>query len=433
MELDRLTGLVQYLDEERRKDRFLLAQLQERVDSLAREVEVRNRIIQSTETALNELRVQLTRAAGWTSAIEQLRTELLQVLERKEEQRAKSEGEMNRNRQIEFESLTRQIAELKREVKTYARYADELDARRSEDARLNENLSRLQAQVLEIERRQDIPVTQISYLEEQRRQDAKRIAALEQEFLSLKRQIEALPPRLLLLDEAVRRKHTEIEEAVRALEAQNELLEKQRLSAVQQERQIIEYREILEKLKERADEIAQQVTGYFQMREEVKREISQLKDFEERIEARIKELFELQRDAETRAWRSYEAFQAKVEKSFGDFTIQQNEMWHERDKRISRYEQNLLSLEEEMPRFQPQLSAIYDVLESFSKLLFSFSREWLGEAEEKLEQAKRYIGTEVKLSRRQRRKMQAKSESKGEQNAANSDVSDSSDSVDLVS
>ncbi len=410
MELERLTSLVQYLDEERRKDRALIAQLQERMDSMARELEARARIIQATEAAINELRVQLTRAMGWTSATEQLRAELLQVIERNEEQRAKSEREMIRNRQIEFESVTRQLSELKKEVKAHARYADELEARRSESARLNENLSRLQAQVLEIDRRLELPGTQISYIEEQRRQDAKRINALEQETSAIKRQIETFPPRLLLLDEAVRRKHTEIEEAVRTLEAQSQLIENQRVAFVQHERQIAEYKEAMEKIKARADELSQQITGYVQMREEVKREIVHLKDFEERIEARIHELFELQRDAEIRVQRNYEAFQAKLEKSWSTFATEQQEMWHERDRRIAQYEPRLSVLEEELPRLQPQISAIYEMLDSFSKALFSFSRDWLGEAGQRLDRAKLNVASDIKLSRRQRRKMQAQVE-----------------------
>ena len=101
MDVTQLEKLVQYLDEERRKDRMMITQLQERVDGLSREVEARSRYAQSLESSLNELKLQVTRAMGWTSVTEQMRAEFSQVIERIEDQRTKGERELVRTRQIE--------------------------------------------------------------------------------------------------------------------------------------------------------------------------------------------------------------------------------------------------------------------------------------------------------------------------------------------
>ena len=114
MDLNQVTRLVQYLDEERRKDRQQIIQLVERVDSLSKEVEARTRYAQSLESSISELKTQIPRAMGWTSSIEQVRGEFGQVVERMEDQRTKSEREGLRVRQIEIESLVRQLNELKR-------------------------------------------------------------------------------------------------------------------------------------------------------------------------------------------------------------------------------------------------------------------------------------------------------------------------------
>jgi Chromosome segregation ATPases len=273
MDLIQLTKLVQFIDEERRKDRVLIAQLQEQVAGLMQEAEARTRYAQSLETALNELKLQVMRALGWTSANEQLRQEFTQVIERIEDQRAKAERELMRTRQIEIESLTRQLNELRKEVKPYAGYAEQIEARKAEEGRLAELIGRLQLQVMDLDRRFSQPTTQIAFLEEQRRQDAKRVSALEQEIAELKKKIEQLPPKLLLLDEAIRRKENEIEEAAKLLESQSQLIETQRMADVRRERQFAEYAEIIEKLKLRAEEVSQQVIGYVQLREEVKREL----------------------------------------------------------------------------------------------------------------------------------------------------------------
>ena len=407
MDLQQLEKLVQYLDEERRKDRALVVQMQERVDALSREVEARSRYASTLESSLNEVKIQLTRATGWTSVAEQIRAEFSQVIERIEDQRAKAERELVRTRQIEIESIVRQLNETKREIKPYPRLFDEMEARKVEDGRLADLINRVQLQVMEMDRRFDPPATQIAYLEEQRRQDAKRIAAVEQEVPDMKKKIEQFPPRLLLLDEAIRRKQTEIEEAARLLESQSQLIENQRVADIRRERQFAEYAETIEKLKVRADEIASQVIGFVQLREEIKRELAVLPDFQERLEVRVNELFEIQRDAEERLKRTTESFRDILEKEWRNFAAAQDEKWHSRDQRIAEYEPRMADLEEEMPRLQPQISPLYEILDAFSKAYANAGREWLAEANQLLDKAKVNVPTEIKPSRRQRRKQQA--------------------------
>ena len=279
MDLNQVTRLVQYLDEERRKDRQQLIQVLERVDSLSKEVEARTRYAQSLESSIAELKTQIPRAMGWTSSVEQVRGEFNQVIERMEDQRTKSEREGLRVRQIEIESLVRQLNELKREVKPYSKYAEDIETRKVEDGRLAEQISRTQVQLMDLERRFDAPTAQISYLEEQRRQDTKRIVAVEQELPDIRKLIDQFPPRLLLLDDAIRRKNVDLEEAAKVLEAQSQALESQRVADIRRERQFAEYAEVVEKLKVRADEVQQQVTGFIQMREEVRRVMAEYRIF----------------------------------------------------------------------------------------------------------------------------------------------------------
>ena len=407
MDQAQLEKLVQYIDEERRKDRATIIQLQERVEGLSREVEARQRYSQAVETSLNELKIQVTRAASWPSATEQLRAEFNQLIERIEDQRTKAERELVRTRQIEIESIVRQLNELKREIKPYPRVFDDIEARKVEDGRLADLISRAQLQIMEMERRFDPPAAQIAYLEEQRRQEAKRITAVEQEIPDLKRKIDVLPPRILLVEDTVRRKQADIEEAGKLLEAQSQLIENQRVADIRRERQFAEYAEIIERLKTRADEVVQQVVGFVQLREEIKRELAVLPDFQERIEVRVNELFELQRDADDRAKRVAEAFREHLDKDWKGFVIAQEEKWHERDRRIGEFVPRLEDLEEEMPKLQPQIGPLYDILDAFSKAYASAGREWLSEANQLIERARINVPTEVKPSRRQRRKQQA--------------------------
>ncbi len=407
MDINQLSTIVQYLDEERRKDRTTIIQLQERVDTLLRENESRSRYAQALESQLSELRQQLQKTMGWTSVVEQVRAEFTQVIERIEDQRSKNERESARVRQIEIESLVRQLNEQKKEVKPYARYAEEIDSGRQEDLRLNEAINRVQSQLIDMDRRIDLPGPAISYLEEQRRQDVKRITAVEQDLPDIRKRIEQFPPQIQLLDEAIRRKQIELEEAAKLLEAQSQVIESQRVADIRRERQFAEYAETVERLKERADAVAAQITGFVQMREEVRRAITEIPPVLERFEVRLNETTEIQRDNEARAKRQADEFRDALEKEWKTFVISQEEKWHDRDKRIADYEPRIEAVEEELPKFEPQILPLYDILEAFSKSYANAGREWLSQANQLLERARLTLPSDVTLSRRQRRKMKA--------------------------
>ncbi|HEY3289845.1 MAG TPA: hypothetical protein VGK87_06935, partial [Anaerolineae bacterium] len=93
MDINQLSQIVNFIDEERRKDRTMIVQLQERVDALTRELESRSRYSQTFDTQISELRLQLQKSMGWTTSVEQLRAEVTQVIERIEDQRSKAERE----------------------------------------------------------------------------------------------------------------------------------------------------------------------------------------------------------------------------------------------------------------------------------------------------------------------------------------------------
>ena len=407
MDINQLSQLIQYVDEERRKDRAMIVQLQERVEALTRELDARSRYSQTIETQLSELRQQLQKAQGWTTSVEQVRAEFGQVVERMEDQRGKAERESSRVRQIEIEAIVRQLNELKKEVKPYARYAEEIDLRRQEEARLNDMIGRVQSQVIDVERRVEEPGTSIAYLEEQRRQDNKRIVALEQDIPELRKRIEQFPPQLLLLDEAVRRKQTDIDEMAKLLEAQSQVIESQRVADIRRERQFAEYGEIVERVKERIADLQTHTTGFIQMREEVRRTLTELPDIQARLEVRLNEVVEIQRDAEERAKRQADEFRDMMEKDWKSFSVSQEEKWFERDRRIADYEPRIVAVEDELPTIRPQFLPLYDIVEAFSKAYAAAGREWLSQSNQLFERAKLNFPTETKLSRRQRRRHQA--------------------------
>jgi hypothetical protein len=140
------------------------------------------------------------------------------------------------------------------------------------------------------------------------------------------------------------------------------------------------------------------------MREEVRRALAELPDVQARLEVRLNEVVEIQRDAEERARRQADEFRDALEKEWKSFSVAQEEKWFERDRRISDYEPRLVAIEDELPTFTPQITPLYEIMETFSKAYAAAGREWLAQANQMLDRAKQNIPSDTKLSRRQRRR-----------------------------
>lgn len=406
MDMNQLSQLVTYLDTERRRDRQMLVQMQERVEGLVREVESRTRHAAQLETQVSELKLQAQRSAAWTAAFEQLRAEVGSSIERIEEQRAKGEREGSRMRQIEIETIIRQLNELRKDVKPYPSYNEAFEVRRLEDARLAELIGKTQLHVTDLERRLEVPSQSIAYLEEQRRQDNKRLLSLEQDLNDARKRMENYSRQALLIDEAARRKSLEIEEAAKLLEAQSQTIEAQRVSEIRRERQFAEYAELVEQMKERSATLSTQVANFTLMREEIRRVIGEASDVEARLEARFNELFEIQRDSADKARRIASEFRDTVLKDWHSFEVSQDQHWADHDRREADFTQRYDALEETVARASAQIEGLYDILDQWAKTNAEASRAWLAQSNTVIDKARADIPSEIKLSRRQRKKIE---------------------------
>jgi len=79
--------------------------------------------------------------------------------------------------------------------------------------------------------------------------------------------------------------------------------------------------------------------------------VAELPDVQARLEVRLNEVVEIQRDAESRAKRQADEFRDVLEKDWKAFAVAQEEKWFERDRRISDYEPRLTVIEEELPTY----------------------------------------------------------------------------------
>lgn len=377
MEMAEISQRLSFLDEERRKDRESIATLLERVEAQTGIIEAQKRQIQELEGVLASTRAELVKFTSLGQALEQLRQELTLLVSSAEEKRDKSSQELSRLRQVEQETVSRQIAELRKELKPIPRYDEEIQGLRSEIGRINAPIIALQHRLADLEKRTDDRLQSLIYLEEQRRHDTRRTTEVEAEISTVKKEIGDLTDKLPLLEQAIQTKNKEIDRAAELLQQQVEVIENQRVSEFRWERQVAEWAKLVEEIKQ---ETASMTTQTVRLREQhalVRRALADLDPFRERIERRQDEMAEIQRLAENRQKRALEEWQTERDKGWERFRLDNNERWRENARLNEKRHSRIEAIEEFVRLFIPQIEALWDIPQAWAESIMIGPREWL--------------------------------------------------------
>ena len=381
MNLSQATQMLTWLDEERRRDKAELAKLQQRVESQTAEIAEQARSIQELEGSLARTRAQLTKFSQLEKAIEQLRTELVLLVEQNEERRRKAELDAERVRQLERGSQTRTLGEIRKELQKLPRYEEELQLRKAEDQRLGEVLLSLQQQITDFGRDLENRTRDIPYLQEQPRQNAKRIAELQQETPELFKRTEEQATKLQLLEELVRKNDQRIREldlaASQLGQKQAEFFESLRQSEQDRERQMTEWAEQMEEQRQQMKRYEVQMRQATELHQENKQALAALEKFEERIKQEQAEVAELQRLAEKRQKHQLEEWQAENEKRWKTNLLIWEQHWRTQGRWNEETAARFVPLEEATKANRTQVMALWQTWEDYA-------RRQIGEMQERI-------------------------------------------------
>jgi hypothetical protein len=361
-----------------------LAKLVQRVESQSAEIAEQARSIQELEGRLARTRAQLTKFPQLEKALDQLREELVLLIERHDEQRRKAEVDAQRVRQVERDSQARVLSEMRKELQKLPRHEEELQLRRAEDQRLGEVILSLQQQITDFGRDLENRTRNLPYLEEQPRQNAKRIAELQEETPELFRRTEALSTKSQLLEELVRRNDHRIGEldllGAELRQEQKEFFESIRLGEQQRERQMNEWTEQMEEQREKMEEHAVQIQRSREQYEKNRQSLAALEKLDERLQRRQAEVAELQRLAEKRQKDQLDEWQAESEKRWKKNMIVWEQHWRDQDRWNEEHAQRFVPLEESTQVNRTQIMALWQTWEEYA-------RRQMGEMQERIVRA----------------------------------------------
>jgi hypothetical protein len=360
MEMTQMTQMLQWLEEERRKDKALVATLQEQVRHQEEQLSQQSAQVQDLQTKATNVQNLISKVTDFEETVSNYKSEILFELDRREGVQKKEKAESERLRRIEHEAIIDHLGELDKQIQVLPRYDEALKARQAEDQRLSEGLQRLEATVRDLDKRSDDRVQAVTYLEEQRRADNRRIAELEQDTTGLRKRVETLAAKLPLLEETIQKQKTRIDEAVQETKKYEKPIEELRISDFQREQKMKQYLDQGEIVAKEMERILLQTQGFVEQQTAVKRTLDKAESFQARIEKRQNEVAEMQRLAEDRVKRQWEEWQNAQEKELKKRQIVLDEQWHTQEKVNQEIVLRIEPLETQAQVHQSYLEALFD-------------------------------------------------------------------------
>jgi hypothetical protein len=385
MDIDQLSQMVTWLDEEHRRGRGEIAKLQQRIEGQATEIVEQARRVQELEGLLASTQAQLVRFSQVDQALQQLKNELVLMLQRQEEQRLADQRESERLRGAERESAARGLSEVRKELPRFNRIEEELQQRKAEDQRLSEIVMAVRQQVNNINKDIDERTRSLPFIMEQRAQDNKRIAQLQQETVELFKRSETVSGKLPSLEAGIQR----VERGVAAVQPvpdqlRNEVasfVEGQKLMDVERNRQLVNWQQEFEQQRELMVEQQKRIQGFDTHINDSKRILQSLQGFEESIRREQHQVAELQRLAEERQRKELDAFLGEDEKRWKKQTLEWDHHWAEQDKVNRDLATGFPPLRKDIEALRGLVRQLWRLQETYAAHRLQEAQRWLGSLE----------------------------------------------------
>jgi DNA repair exonuclease SbcCD ATPase subunit len=381
MDVDQLLKRIQWIEEDRRKEKDTLALMENRVEAMESGI---NSLVQQLKEFSGEvarLSTMITRMDQYDANLLQQRVEAKRMVDDLEKDIKAREEEANKVRQVDIKALDQSVNELRKQIEMLPKLEKGLQARIDEEIFLRRAIEETRAKIDEVRRDEEEYTRTFRLLEDGRRQDAKRILDLQGELTTLRKRADDQRGQIELINTGIRKIDTRINELV-TVEAErrdvmSSFLDKQNLTQVERDRVWKEWQTRFETIEKQATDIESTLLNLGTIQRDVKRAQGILEELSQKVERRINEITEIQRLSEDRFRQEWVTFKADDQKRWTNYTLTQEEQRDEILRQFGRLGERTTHQEESLQELQDLLNQVNDLSEKRMQTLLALVHEWV--------------------------------------------------------
>ena len=380
-DLAQAVNLLSWLDEEHRRDRAEIARLQQRLEGQTTEVQDQARRLQELESRITGVQAAQARIPEFSRGLELVKKEMVAMIDNLEEERRRAERESARLRLADVEAQSRASADLRKRIESIPEILDKLETRFIEDRRLSQELVAVRERIAEVSKSMSEWPRRSAYLEEQRLQDTKRIAQLQQEVTEVFKRIEPYAGRFEVADEQMRRATGEIEEIRSVLPTLNErsaqLAERYARDKADVTRQLGEWAEALREQQQEMERYSKEIRGFREAHDETRRTLDSMVQIDERMQRESRQVAEVQRLAEERQKGEWQKWQEDNEKRWARHEMESSRLLAEIQNRVEDVSDRVADLAASIDAVYPEIARLWSSFEAEAEAAYTATQERL--------------------------------------------------------
>ena len=381
MDVDQILKRVQWMDDERRKDKDTIAFLENRIMSLEGSITAAQQQIKDLSGEITRLNTVVTRMDQYDTTLIQQRVEAKHHVEEVDKEIKKREEEAEKVRRVEIKALDASIAETRRELEILPRLEKAIQARIEEDSRLGRFIDEVRVNIETVRHSEEEYIRTFRLLEDGRRQDNKRLNDLVGEVTAVRKRVDDQRGQVELLSNSIKKLETRLTELV-SVEAERRdtlanFLDKQALTQVERDRTWKEWQARFEIIEKQAADAESQLQRLETTHRETKRSQQLLEEVSQKVERRLSEITEIQRLSDERFRQEWVTFKADDQKRWTNYTLVQEEQRSEGVRQNEKIGDRITQLEDGLQEEQDTLQQITEQTQKRLQTLLSLVHEWV--------------------------------------------------------
>jgi chromosome segregation ATPase len=380
MEFDQVLKQLEWLNDERRKDKDIISSQEERIIAVEGNLSAAHQQINELSGEIVRLSAVVGRMDDFDAALLQHRQEVNRQVDDIDKQTKKREEEMEKVRRVEMRSIDTSIADLHKELEAFSGVNRSIQARVEEDSRLARQIDELGAKVRDISRSEEESTRIYRLVEDGRRQDSKRLVDLQGEVSALRKRSDEFRGQLDLVTANLRKLEGRLGETLaqdsERQEALDTFIESQALSKVEFERTWKDWEAKIEKIDRQSSDVEIQFQSLDSTHSEVKRTVDSIEELQSRTERRINEITEVQRLAEERFRQEWVTFKADDQKRWTNYTLTQDEQRTELSRNLEKMGDQQADFDLSIQEIQDMVRQMTEETERRLQSLLSLAHDW---------------------------------------------------------
>ncbi|MGB2963833.1 MAG: hypothetical protein WBB69_07600 [Anaerolineales bacterium] len=386
MENEQLEQRIKWLDDERRQDKALISELEDRLLDLEGKLDAVDKKNKEFDSDITRLRTAIARVDDFDNGLADFRLERKKDFKDYEKLVKSWINDAKKMLKAQIQGVETQQKEIRTDFSLVKDLDKKMNTRIEEENRFNASLREMEIEFGEVKKEYKEYLRYSRSSKEERQKEVKRISDIQAEQSALRKRVDEQRGLLDLVNsdyQKIKNRIQELESIRRDLKKeQDTFLEQASLQNTEREATWKNWIIRFDGIESQSQDLDEQITKLDSTHRGVKRMQDELKDLSTLLDRRVNEITEMQRLADERFRQEWATFTADDQKRWTNYALTQKEQSKILERQYKEGEERISVLEDSIQEMEDQLGQISSYSEAQLQGLLSLFRDWAGEFEQ---------------------------------------------------